>query len=203
MSSNLTTKLDGLPSEVAPGGSVSHETAAQAHRRLSCGAADRVRLEQWVRASTAAHRLVLRSRIVLLLADGQSQAGVARALGVSRDTVARWARRFSEGGVDALQRDRPGRGRRPGRNRQHVARVLEALRSAPPGTWTVRTLAAHVGVSAASVQRIWRERTLALERQAPGQFLSHAGVLDANAAGKTLASSEDGDVAPSAMQRTV
>lgn len=182
---------------------MNHETAEHGSGRLACSAADRLRLEQWVRASTAAHRLVLRSRIVLLLIDGQSQAGVARALGVSRDTVSRWARRFAEGGVEALRHDRPGRGRRPGRNRQHVARVLEALRTAPPGTWTVRTLAAHVGVSAASVQRIWRERTLSLELQAPGQFLSHVGVLDASSAGKTLASSDDGEAVPSAMPRTV
>jgi transposase len=141
---------------------------------------------------------VLRSQIVLQLAGGHSQAAVARALGVSRETVARWEQRFAEAGADGLLRDRPGRGRPPGRNRTHVARVLEALRSAPPGSWTVRTLAAHVGISAASVQRIWRERTVAPPPELSGQFQDHAGRPRRDDAGKPLASADTGKSATSA-----
>jgi transposase len=55
---------------------------------------------------------VLRSRIVLLLAEGLSSREVARRLDVSRHTVDLWRRRFLEEGRDALGRDKPGRGRR-------------------------------------------------------------------------------------------
>jgi len=64
---------------------------------------------------TAPQRLVLRSRIVLLLADGCPAREVARRLGVSRPTVALWRRRYAEEGPEALTHDRPGRGRKPSR----------------------------------------------------------------------------------------
>jgi transposase len=75
---------------------------------------DRAVLRRWVRKATAPQRLVTRSRIVLLLADGLSTREVARAVGVSRPTVMLWQRRFREGGCQALTRDRPGRGRKKG-----------------------------------------------------------------------------------------
>jgi transposase len=70
-------------------------------------------LERWVRMPTAPQRLVLRSRIVLMLADGCPAREVARRLGVSRPTVALWRRRYAQEGCDGLTRDRPGRGRKP------------------------------------------------------------------------------------------
>ncbi len=144
--------------------------------RLSCAPADLARLQQWVRAATAPRRLILRSRIVLLLLDGRSQMRAARELGVSRETVGRWERRFAIGGADALTRDRPGRGRRPGRNAAHVARVLDALGRAPVGTWTTRGLAEHLGISAATVQRIWSEHAGAgARRVTAGHVLDRRG----------------------------
>ena len=123
---------------------------------------------------------------MLLLLDGHSQVSAARALGVSRETVGRWERRFQAGGVDALTRDRPGRGRRPGRNADHVARVLDALEGAQDGTWTIRRLAAHLGISPATVQRIWREQ--AGERLVTGQIMNRVGASASAGPGKALAS---------------
>lgn len=60
------------------------------------------------RLSRRKDRLALRARGVLLLADGASQASVARALRVAVTTVRAWRRRWSGGGLDAL-RPRPGR----------------------------------------------------------------------------------------------
>jgi hypothetical protein len=74
---------------------------------------DRATLESWTRAPTTPQRTVIRSRIVLLLADGLSARAVARRLGVSRHTVDLWRSRFLEAGCDVLTRDRPGRGRKP------------------------------------------------------------------------------------------
>jgi transposase len=74
--------------------------------------AERRTLEKWVRARTTPQRVALRSRIVLLLADGLPQREVARRLGVSRHTVGLWRSRYFEGGTGALTHDRPGRGRK-------------------------------------------------------------------------------------------
>lgn len=73
---------------------------------------ERDTLRRWLRTPTAPQRLVTRSRIVLLLAEGRSSREVAALVGVSRPTVALWKRRFSDGGVEALTHDRPGRGRK-------------------------------------------------------------------------------------------
>jgi transposase-like protein len=81
-------------------------------RRILIAALDRATLESWVRRRTTPQRTVLRSRIVLALAEGLSAREVARRLGVSRHTVDLWRRRYLEEGCDALLRDRPGRGRR-------------------------------------------------------------------------------------------
>jgi transposase len=116
-------------------------------------------LEGWVKASPQA-RLKRRSRIILLLAGGLSQAAVAAKMGVSRRTVAVWRQRFLEGGVETLQHDRPGRGRPKGRDAHAVAAIQQAMASPPAGQerWTARALARHVGVSHSTVLRVWKDR---------------------------------------------
>jgi transposase len=116
-------------------------------------------LENWVRTAPQA-RLKRRSRIVLLLANGLSQAAVATQLGVSRRTVAIWRQRFLEGGPSTLQHDRPGRGRPKGRSADAVAAITAAMASPPDGQerWTARALAKHVGVSHSTVLRVWRDK---------------------------------------------
>lgn len=166
---------------------MNHESTVQGVPRLACLPVDRARIELWARATTAPHRLVLRSQIVLLLLDGHSQVTTSRLLGVSRDTVCRWEKRFLNGGAEALQRDQPGRGRRPGRNAAHVARVREAIEGAPQGAWTIRRLAAHVGVSAATVQRIWREHAMTPAAHLTGQIVNRRDVPRARRGGKPLA----------------
>jgi transposase len=74
--------------------------------------ADRLTLERWVRARTSPQSLVLRSRIVLMLADGRSGRAVAQMLEVSRHTVDLWRTRYQDGGCEALGREKPGRGRK-------------------------------------------------------------------------------------------
>ena len=115
-------------------------------------------LEGWVKASPVA-RLKRRSRIILLLSSGLSQAAVAVKLGVSRRTVAIWRQRFVEGGPATLQHDRPGRGRPKGRSADAVAAINAAMANPPAGQerWTARALAKQVGVSHSTVLRVWRD----------------------------------------------
>ena len=128
------------------------------HEGLQVDAATIALLEGWVNSSSQA-RLKRRSRIILLLARGLSQAAVAGQLGVSRRTVAIWKQRFLEGGAPILQRDRPGRGRPKGRSADAVAAISAAMANPPAGQerWTARALAKHVGVSHSTVLRVWRD----------------------------------------------
>ena len=66
----------------APGGRV---LLSERQRRL---------LEAWVRRSSAPQRLVRRAQIILLLAAGKTFNEVARALGVLRQTVYKWGKRW-------------------------------------------------------------------------------------------------------------
>jgi transposase len=67
-----------------------------------------------------------RLRAAELLAQGRSQAEVAEAVGVSRESVRRWQRRLDEGGVAALRR-RPAAGRPPKLSDSQAAQVERAL----------------------------------------------------------------------------
>ena len=129
------------------------------HGEIHLDAATVALLEGWVKSSSQA-RLRRRSRIVLLLGGGMSQAAVAAQLGVSRRTVAIWRQRFVEGGPASLEHDRPGRGRPKGRSADAVAAITAAMAAPPEGQerWTARALAKHVGVSHSTVLRVWRDK---------------------------------------------
>src|SRR3989442_15878651 len=75
---------------------------------------DREWLETLVAGGKTPQRVVLRARIVLGAADGQSNNGLAKELGVSRPTLLRWRQRYVEaGGVGRLEEaPRPGRRKR-------------------------------------------------------------------------------------------
>jgi transposase len=129
------------------------------HGEIHLDAATVTLLEGWVKSASLA-RLKRRSRIILLLASGMSQAAVAAQLGVSRRTVAIWRQRFLEGGPGSLEHDRPGRGRPKGRSADAVAAISAAMAAPPAGQerWTARALAKHVGVSHSTVLRVWRDK---------------------------------------------
>jgi len=86
-----------------------------------------------------------------------------RKLGTSTPTITRWRNRYEMAGVPGLLKDRS----RPGRKRRieeaKVREVVErTLREKPPNAthWSTRSLAATVGLSRASVQRIWKAHGL-------------------------------------------
>jgi transposase len=119
--------------------------------------AERRTLDNWAKRRTTAQGLALRARIVLACAEGGSNIAVATRLGVNRGTVARWRARFLRDRLDGLS-DEP----RPGVPRtitdaQVEEVVVRTLEEVPEGAahWPKRELAKRVGISPASVLRIW------------------------------------------------
>jgi transposase len=115
-------------------------------------------LEQQARARSLPARVVERARIVLRAADGQQDKQIAAALGITPEKAARWRNRFLDKGWAALQKDAP----RPGRPRMigeaQVKLVIDKTTQEKPEAsthWSTRTMAAAVGLSGASVRRIW------------------------------------------------
>jgi len=120
-------------------------------------AGDEQRLREWTRSSTIPAGLAQRARIVLLAAEGVSSAEVGRLVGVSLPTVHSWRVRYATGGVAALD-DRPRSGRPPVHDEQAIIAATLEPPSATLGVthWSARLLADQLGVSFATVARIWR-----------------------------------------------
>ena len=121
-------------------------------------AGDELNLTALVRSSTVEAGLAQRARIVLLAAEGLPNAEIARRVGMSRPTVIQWRSRYEAGGVNALG-DLDRSGRPPVID---DAEVVVATLTSPPESlgvthWSARLLAKHLGISFASVARIWRD----------------------------------------------
>jgi hypothetical protein len=70
---------------------------------------DRAQLETWSRRPKTAQALAIRSRLVLLSAEGKSNTAIAATLSVTLQTVGKWRRRYLELGLDGLvDEPRPG-----------------------------------------------------------------------------------------------
>jgi transposase len=125
---------------------------------------DRSRLESLTRSSSVRAGLAQRARIVLLAAEGLSNAEIARRTGTSRPTVVDWRARYDAGGIRALE-DAPRSGRPPRIDEIAVVVATLADQGRPPEHlgvthWSARLLAAELGISFASVARIWRRWNL-------------------------------------------
>lgn len=115
-------------------------------------------LEAWVNAKTSPQRVVLRSRICLSAADGQSNNAISKLLRVSRPTVLLWRSRFRKRGPAGIAEDAP-HGPSPRRTAAEIVRKIieRTLQTLPPAAthWSTRTMAKEVGVGHATVARIW------------------------------------------------
>ena len=122
---------------------------------------DRERLAELARLPSVPSGLAKRARMVLLAADGMPNAQIARVAGVSRPTVMGWRDRYLQGGIAALD-DEPRPGGPPEISEADVVIATLADDGLPPGRlgithWSARFLAAELGISFASVARIWRK----------------------------------------------
>jgi transposase len=122
--------------------------------------AQREVLEKVARSSTAAHREVLRARVLLDLGDGAGNKTAAAHHGVTAVTVRAWRSAFETDGLLGWGTVKKGRGRKPVISEEKIAEIVElTAKTVPPGHthWSCRSMAKRVGVSPATVQRVWSE----------------------------------------------
>ena len=122
--------------------------------------AERAELTRLVRSRRTSVRLALRARIVLLAAAGRQNKDIATELGIGRVQVARWRERYAQSRLAGIERDLP-RGAPPAK--VDAARLVELTTQSQPAAathWSTRTMAAVLGVSAATVSRHWRKHGL-------------------------------------------
>ena len=124
---------------------------------------DRARLEAIASDRNRPQKHVERARVVLASMARDPVQLVATQLGVSRPMIWRWQRRFAEAGVDGLLRDKTRKPGKPPIAAETVARVVALTCVDPPHQTTHgtgRAMAAAVGISLSSVQRIWAAHKL-------------------------------------------
>jgi len=115
------------------------------------------------RSQTAPHREVQRARALLLAAEGMANTRIADGVGVSPATVSAWRARFTDQGMAKLGQVRKGRGRKPTIPQAKIDEIVELTKNSNPDGethWSCRTMAKKVGVSSATVQRVWSARGL-------------------------------------------
>lgn len=125
-------------------------------------------LKAVVRATTSQQRLVRRSRMVLLAAQGQETQAIAEELGVQASWVSRWRGRYAQQRWAGLQ-DRPRPGPPARYDQKTEQRVLAKLDDPPPpglACWTGAAVAKALGdVSDDQVWRVLRKHGIHLARR--------------------------------------
>jgi transposase len=124
---------------------------------------ERRKLEQQSRGRSIAARVVLRSRIILLAAAGLQNRQIAEKLKVAPRMATLWRDRFNKLGIKGLLKDAPRPGHPPSINAELTASLIEKTTQSTPANathWSTRTMAKEMGISKASVSRIWRTHGL-------------------------------------------
>ena len=113
------------------------------------------------------HGLANRARIVLLAAKGFRNLEIVERVGLNRNDVAKWRRRFSEQGIGGLY-DGAGAGRPRSLSDEQVAELIHQTLAKKPGSathWTTRLTAKETGISKSTVQRVWNTFGIQPHRQ--------------------------------------
>lgn len=108
-------------------------------------------------------RVMERALVILLAHEGKQDIEIARELGITRQKSARWRSRFLKLGVSGLERDAPRPGHKKLYSKQKVTSIVQKTLGELPKNatqWSTRTMAKAVGISAASVRRIWTKHGL-------------------------------------------
>ena len=121
---------------------------------VSVTAEQRLELERWSRRPKTAQALAMRSRIILLAAQGGSNKSIAQKLATTPHTVGKWRKRFQGAGNDGLlDEPRPGTSRKLS-DRQVELVLARTLESQPEAAthWSTRDMAKACGLSQSSDQ---------------------------------------------------
>jgi transposase len=120
-------------------------------------------MESVLAAGDIKHKYAVRVQAVLGRARKQSTNDISAILGIDIVTVSRYVKRFNEGGVESLLRDKT---RKPGKvpisdeTKNELCRIV--CNEKPEGAthWSTRELGKRLGISHGAVNVILRERGL-------------------------------------------
>ena len=126
-------------------------------------------------------RLLTRARLLLLSAEGKTDAFIGEALQINPQTVRNVRKRFAEEGLAAALRERPRPGAQPKLDGTQAAFVVALACSDPPAgrtQWTMQLLADRLvelevveSISDETVRRLLKKTTSSPGRRNSGVFL--------------------------------
>lgn len=108
-------------------------------------------------------RLLERVKIILLAHENKTNQTIAAELGISENKVGRWRNRYIEGGLKALEKNRPRGKNHGGKNtlnqtrlRNKVIRMTTQEKPVGATHWSTRTLAEKLNTTQSFVHRVWK-----------------------------------------------
>lgn len=122
----------------------------------------RVELTRWAQSRTLRAGDVFRARLILALAEGQTYSQIMATLQTSAPTISRWKQRFEEDGLAGLDPRHKGSQPRVA-NAAVQARIARKTQQKPSDGsthWSCRKMAAALGLSKSTVQRVWAQARL-------------------------------------------
>lgn len=131
---------------------------------MNLSAAERDQLEAIVRSRTMRAADVRRSKLILMLEDGESRGTIMRRLECDSRFLSRWSGRFLSERLAGMYARHPGRAPKQPVAKLEARVLNRTLRHKPSDGsthWSSYKLAAELGdVSASTVQRIWRKHNI-------------------------------------------
>lgn len=128
--------------------------------RIVLDDSERQELEKLSRGRRVSVRLAERAKIILLAAKGLDNHGIAAALGITRQKAGRWRTRYAKFGLSGIEKDAPRPGRTPTITEELKREIVRKTIEEKPANathWSRSLMAKEVGISDASVGRVWRE----------------------------------------------
>ena len=130
---------------------------------VTLNSSQRETLQQWARSRSLPARQIERARVVLLAAEGKTDMEIAARLNISNQKAARWRKRFLQLDLAGLVKDAPRPGRKPAISSKVKEELIRRTTQSKPANathWSTRTMAAEMGVSEATVRRVWHAHGL-------------------------------------------
>ena len=120
-------------------------------------------LEKYVSSRSSSVRLVARTRIILLAAEGLENKAIAQKLEVPPNKVGKWRNRFAQEGIGSLGTEKPRGKNHSGKKtlsqarlRQKVIRKTTQEKPVDATHWSTRTMAQELNTTHSFVNRVWQ-----------------------------------------------
>ena len=121
--------------------------------------AQKSQLESLARAGTTPQKTARKCQVILLASQGVSNYAIAQRTGLSRPTILAARVAFAERGIEGIRKSKKRKRSRRALTPEVEQKILDTTLKTRPANathWSVRVLAAKLGVSRMMVQRVWQ-----------------------------------------------